>query len=939
MGIEDVLARCRATTDRAAAGGVGPAEVATLVADLATVPADHPERSRLAVTALLALTKGGGAAPAQVGGYLNDLLELVEHVPATLVVWPQVRASVRAQHYMHSAVHGTPIDLPAAERELAELAEAMWDVPVVKTLVESAKRVIGTVAAGHEGDGRAMAQMLDSLAPQFDKLGDDPGVRGMRSFMEVAQRAMAAQQSGDLDEVMAAFREMQRVSADLPADTGIHEVLAQTSAELDVLMSSLRGQAPAGDDPVATADDIARSLADDDAPLAERVKARLLAASALMRGGEETDLARVDAAVDQYRAALAMGRDHAQYEFALTGLAVALYRRSEVAGTTDGLDEAEELLTRALELFGGPRHRQWSMANGLLANIRQRLGDLAASGEFGLAAQRSYAWRALLEPDPADARPAIKDAVHDAVELARTCLRANNIADALRALDTCRGLMLFAEVELRDVREKLVAAGRADLADRWVHEGRDSEGLRREVVAALVDAGATRNLLDPPSLADIRRALADSGADALVYLVPGSGLAPGAAVIAPREGPPAYMALQHLVVEGDADIERYLTALAHRSRAGEPNRSMPTLETETETETGIAAEPGSAASESGGAEGLAREIAAESGPSFGDSVEALCGWAWRAAMGPLLERYFARTAAGRVPRVVLIPMGDLARVPWQAARRPDGTYAVELAAFSQAVSARLFCDNAARRPVKPGSTGLVVGDPDTEGAALPLHAAREEAHAVRQAFYRSARYVGRRPDGSTSPSGRGTAAEVREWLADTAPHAGGTLHLACHGSYTTKDGKVTAALLLAPDEPGGAPGELGTDEIVRVLRAVPERRIGLVVMAACHTGRSIHGYDEAYSLGTAFLAGGVRTVLSTHWAIPDKATSALMYVFHHHLREDRMAPWEALRAAQMWMLRPDREPPPGMPERLRSVTAGHDHAHVVAWAGFVHGGQ
>ncbi|XVV04480.1 CHAT domain-containing protein [Actinosynnema sp. CA-248983] len=918
MGIEDVLARCRATADRAAAGGVGSAEVGSFVADLRSLPAHHPERSRLAVTMVIALTKGGGPAPMDVAGHLGDLLGLVERVPASLAVWPQVRASARAQELMHAAARGLPIDLPAAERELAELAEAMWDAPVVRTMVESARRVVTTVEAGHSGDGRAMANMLDSLNPMLDMLGDNPKVRGFRSFVEVAQRAMDAQRSGDMDEITRAFRDMQRAGADLPADTGMHEVLERASTEFDVLMSAFKGEVPEGVDPVTAADDIARSLATDDDPLAEQVKARLLAASALMRGGEETDLTRVDAAVDQYRAALAMGEGHAHYDFALTGLAVALYRRSEVAGTTDGLDEAEGYLVRALELFGGPQHPQWTLANGLLANIRQRLGDLVTSGEFGMAAQRSYAWRALLEPDPADARIAIRDAVRDATELARTCLRANNIADALRALDTCRGLMLFAEVELRDVREKLVAAGRADLADRWVREGRDSEGLRREVVAALVDSGATRNLLDPPSLADIRRALADAEADALVYLVPGSGLAPGAAVIAPREGPPAYMALQHLVVEGDADIERYLAALAHRSREGEPNRTVPALETEPDD---------------------AREIAAEGGGSFGDSVDALCDWAWRAAMGPLLERYFARTAAGRVPRVVLIPMGDLARVPWQAARRGDGTYAVQLAAFSQAVSARLFCDNAARRPVKPGSTGLVVGDPDTEGVAVGLDAAREEAYAVRQAFYRSARYVGRRPDGSTSPSGRGTAAEVREWLADAAPHAGTTLHLACHGSYTTKDGKVTAALLLAPDEPGGAPGELGTDEIVRVLRAVPERRIGLVVMAACHTGRSIHGYDEAYSLGTAFLAGGVRTVLSTHWAIPDKSTSALMYVFHHHLREDRMAPWEALRAAQMWMLQPDRVPPPGMPERLWSVTAGHDHAHVVAWAGFVHGGR
>jgi hypothetical protein len=726
----------------------------------------------------------------------------------------------------------------------------------------------------------------------------------MRSFAAKVEQAMAAQRSGDLDRMIALFGDLEADATAFPAETGLHDVFKQAKTEFEMLSGSLHGAEHDGGDPVEAGERIARSLADEDAPVFDRVKARMLAYASLVRGGEETDPTRIDAAIDQLRTALELGPDKAQLEFVLTGMATALFRRSEITGSTEGLDEAEQHLVRALDLMGGPRHPQWALAGGLLSNIRQRMGDLVSSGEFGLSAQRSYAWRALLEPDPAEARIAIRDAVQDAIELARTCLRANNVADALRALDTCRGLILFAEVELRDVPAKLVAAGRADLADRWVREGRDSEGLRREVVDALVDAGATRNLLDPPDLAEIRRALADADADALVYLVPGDGVAPGAAVIAPRTGPPAYMALPHLVVEGDADIERYLTALAHRSRE---------------------------------VRGVPREIAPDGGGSFGDSVAALCDWAWRAAMGPLLERYFARAAAGRVPRVVLVPMGDLARVPWQAARRADGTYAVQLAAFSQAVSARLFCDNSARRPVKPGSTGLVVGDPDTAGAAVPLHAARVEAHAIRQAFYRSARYVGRRPDGSTSPSGRGTAAEVREWLADAAPQAGTTLHLASHGSYTDVDGKVTAALLLAPD--GGEPGELGTDEIVRVLRAVPERRIGLVVMAACHTGRSVHGYDEAYSLGTAFLAGGARTVLSTNWAIPDESTSALMYLFHHHLRVDGMPAWQALRAAQMWMLDPDRVPPPGMPEGLRAVTAGHDHAHVVAWAGFVHGGQ
>ncbi|MCG8915222.1 CHAT domain-containing protein [Actinokineospora sp. PR83] len=310
------------------------------------------------------------------------------------------------------------------------------------------------------------------------------------------------------------------------------------------------------------------------------------------------------------------------------------------------------------------------------------------------------------------------------------------------------------------------------------------------------------------------------------------------------------------------------------------------------------------------------------------------------AIGPLLDRYFARGARerGRVPRIVLIPMAELAAIPWQAARNREGTYAVELAAFSQAVSAREFCVNAARPPVRLTSTGLVVGDPHTQGPAQDLPAARLEAFEVHRAFLRSAKYVGRRPNGSVSPSGAGTAEQVRAWLTADGPHAGAVLHLACHGQFTSDEQSAKACLLLAPDA-AGTPGELAADEIVRLLHSTPDRRIGLVVMAACHTGRSIHGYDEAYSLGTAFLAGGARTVLSTQWAVPDGATSMLMYLFHHYLRAEKLPPWQALRTAQLHMLHPDTPLPDSLPAHLRELVGDREHAGVVGWAGFVHGGH
>ena len=113
------------------------------------------------------------------------------------------------------------------------------------------------------------------------------------------------------------------------------------------------------------------------------------------------------------------------------------------------------------------------------------------------------------------------------------------------------------------------------------------------------------------------------------------------------------------------------------------------------------------------------------------------------------------------------------------------------------------------------------------------------------------------------------------------------------------------------------------------------------MLAACRHRPSISGYDEAYSLGTAFLAGGVRSVLSTQWAIPDGATSVLMFMFHHYLMVEGLPPGDALRRAQLWMLDPARRVPATMPEMLLDEVyrPGVDLTQIAAWAGFVHWGQ
>jgi hypothetical protein len=389
----------------------------------------------------------------------------------------------------------------------------------------------------------------------------------------------------------------------------------------------------------------------------------------------------------------------------------------------------------------------------------------------------------------------------------------------------------------------------------------------------------------------------------LVYLVPAGAGTPGTAVVAPAEGPAGFMMLPGLAVpEGPDDagedgdeVAPYLTAIAHRDVSPRRRRA-----------------------------------------DLAGSLEALSGWAWRVAIGPLVDTYLPRLpkpASGRPPRLVLAPFGRLALIPWQAARRPDGVFALEIAAFSQTASARMLCRAAALAPVPLTPVGLVVGDPDTGVPRDRLQAARVEAYAVHQAFYRGGRFLGTRADGTPSRAGAGTGREVRDWLTSASPGAGSVLHLACHGVIESGGADPTSYLLLA----GG--DRIAADEIIRLMATAPERAVALAVLAACHTGESAHGYDEAYSIGTALLAGGVRSVLSTQWAVPDDATSVLMFMVHHFLRTEKLPVWDALRRAQLWMLDENRRIPPTMPGALRHRLVGAEPARIEAWAGFVHLGR
>jgi hypothetical protein len=891
-----------------AAEGEGDLDAA--IADLYRMQADVPGRSYLAAGLLRVLMQTNTYASLNRPRDVERLLAIADDDPPAGPTWRRTRAAVRALVLMQLAIDQRLTDPRAALRELDELERSAVGEPGPELVIATARPAIELLRALREGDEAAIRDMPSGVARLREQVAHLPDSGTVTDALAVAVDLMAAHRRGG--DVWEHMEQLKSTVDKLPAGHPLHAALADATvmaAPLRGLMGAEPGAASAvSDADVAALEARARAAGLSDA---DRVAACAVVAGVLLRGGVETDRARVDRAITWMRAALDVRvTDAAQRAVYLQGLALGLFRRSELTNARADLDEAAGLLEEARTLAGGPQHPMWAAINEMLSYTESRGGAApSAARRTSLEGLRGHVWRVLTQSDLSAASLAARDAAEHAVAAARGFLRDNQPAEALAALDAGRGLALFAATEQRNVAHRLREAGLDDLAERWrVAAARGdpaqlSGELRHEVLAALAGHSSAARLLDAPSVVEVRDALATIDADVLVYLVPGEQAWPGFAVTVPRDGPPGFASLPNLVVDKDVELERYLKALDTR-------------------------------------DGAHRELEPRPGRTFEDCLATLCDWAWRAAIGPLLERYLPSVhlaRADRPPRVVLIPMGTLSRVPWHAARRGDGAYAIELAAFSMAPSARMLCRSAAADPVLQAPVGLVVGDPDTRrpGQAQPeapdLLAARLEAYAVHRSLYPGGRYVGRRPDGRVSPSGAGTRSDVRDWLTSGAPGVGGTLHLACHG--VVRPGAGTSYLLLAGGE------RLTAEELIGLMETAPERTIGLVVLAACRTAQSVTGYDEAYSLGTAFLAGGARSVLSTQWSIPDRDTSVLMFMFHHLLIAEHRPAWDALRRAQLWMLDANRVVPTGMPPRLRQELDGSDPSAVVSWAGFIHSGQ
>ncbi|GAA2253950.1 hypothetical protein GCM10010415_12670 [Streptomyces atrovirens] len=837
------------------------------------------------------------------------------------------------------------------------------------------------------GSGLGMDAVLDHLtraeaagaagaADQDDSFGHG---MALSRFVAMTHRGQTAGTADDMEAAGALWRELR----DNPHMTAYHRrVFSAQQAGFDAQAAVQRGDLAAADGHIAQLLAAHADLDPDDSTRIELWTLLENARSARDRLADELGappappLAGRPSAAQLRRAARELPRDHRAWVLGDNGITRFLRARDTTALTEamellqeayDLVDEGSDsrlryahclgsghcalasvqslptararhlaqgitLLESAFRTAGGPEHRLYAAAGLALGRAYRTRGELrrddkGAGRRTGLDALRGHAWAALLQSGTEHAAQAVKQATTTALEVAGWCLRDNALDEAVQALDACRGLLLHAATTSRTVPERLVAAGHDALAGEWRAAGLASDpadplasmreplsvpsALRRRVLAALTGGDLLQDrLLEPPAPDEIAAALRTLRKDALVYLVPAGDDTPGTAVVVTTTGAVHSVPLPTLT-EDAAPLREYVRVPAPGAvRLGEPapdGRDM------------------------GPVPGWSSAGARPGVPSLRQRLDRLCGWAWYAGVRPLLDVFATRT--GRAPRLVFVPMGTLGLVPWHAAWElgPDGRrrYALHEAEISYAASARLLCDVAARPEAVHSGAALVVGNPTGD-----LGWAGAEADAVQRAFYPRGRFLGRREGGAAD--GPGTPQEVLSWLNGADPddpdHAveGGVLHLACHASIARTGGRTAHLSLYG--------GELSAEELTDAVGG-GRGRLGLVLLAACRSHVSGRGHNEAYSLATAFLVAGARSVVGSLWPVPDDATSVLMFLTHHFLRAEGEPPAKALRRAQLWMLDPERELPPGLPARLAERARHIDPDDLSAWAGFTHLGQ
>jgi CHAT domain-containing protein/tetratricopeptide (TPR) repeat protein len=289
-----------------------------------------------------------------------------------------------------------------------------------------------------------------------------------------------------------------------------------------------------------------------------------------------------------------------------------------------------------------------------------------------------------------------------------------------------------------------------------------------------------------------------------------------------------------------------------------------------------------------------------------------------------------------VEAVLIAPDGPLCGLPFAAlpGRKAD-TYLVEELAFGYVTSGRHLLELNADKDSPRGQGlltlgGLAYGKPAAKPAAAAAFAplafadlpgARVEAERIgrlyRQAFPRAGQ-----PRRLSGPDA--DAARLKRELPPAARAAPRYLHLATHAFFEAPRPEVKgkkppsawdldrrertyvrnplllSGLVLSGANESYDKGILTAEEV----SLLDLRGVDLAVLSACQTGLGkVEGGEGLLGLQRGFQMAGARTLAVSLWSVNDAATSVLMEEFYTNLWVKKVSKLQALRQAQLTVLR------------------------------------
>ncbi|MCE9604417.1 MAG: tetratricopeptide repeat protein [Planctomycetia bacterium] len=347
-----------------------------------------------------------------------------------------------------------------------------------------------------------------------------------------------------------------------------------------------------------------------------------------------------------------------------------------------------------------------------------------------------------------------------------------------------------------------------------------------------------------------------------------------------------------------------------------------------------------------------------------------------------------------VNTVYLVPDGPLTSLPWAAlpGSKP-GTVLLEETALAIVPNGRVLLDHL-ERPSTPTSEGALLAVGGVQYGVAPIDAStsmqiaklRAAATDEKQTLHWPElpgtanevtgieRFVGERSVVKLTGNAAGTARVISElpkarwavfathgFFADPAMRSAMQIDESSFrdrlpdvaSNLTGRNPLLLSGLVFAganlprPLDDSGVPQGDGGILTAEAIAGLPLSKLELAVLSACETGLGeVAGGEGVFGLQRAFHVAGCRNVVASLWKVDDEATSALMRLFYENLWRKNQRPLEALRNAQLTILRNPTEirayagRAPGaakpLPDggRISAASVAPARADVRRWAAF-----